>query len=60
MSRKHEKIERKVTASGLKITMLGNVIIKTYSNTSIVFMTFTSHKEAKKEYSKHRKGYKEL
>lgn len=60
MSRKHEKIERKVTASGLKITMLDNVVIKTYSSTSVVFMTFTSHKEAKKEYSKHRKGYKEL
>lgn len=58
MARKHERIEKKITASGLKITMLGNVIIKEYSKVSIVFMTFSTHKEAKEEFKKHRKGYR--
>lgn len=60
MARKHQKIEKKVTSSGVKVTMLDNVVIKEYSRTSVIFMTFSDHKEAKKEFNKHRKGYKEL
>lgn len=60
MARKHEKIERKTTSSGIEITMLDNTIIKIYSSNARVFMTFASHKDAKKEFSKHRQGYKKL
>lgn len=60
MARKHQKIERKVTSSGIKATILDNVVIKEYSRTSVIFMTFADHKIAKKEFNKHRKGYREL
>lgn len=60
MARRCERIEVKTTSSGIVVTLLDNTVIKRYSRISIVFMTFNSHKEALKEYRKHKQGYKRL
>lgn len=60
MARKCGTIFKKTTDSGLKVTLIANTVIKTYSKTSIVMMMFNNHQEAKKEFNKHRQGYKQL
>lgn len=50
----------KLTILGVKITLKGNTIIKDYSKNYKVMLTFTSRKDALKEFNRHRKSYKEL
>lgn len=50
----------KKTKEGIEVTLEGKTIKKVYSKTYYTFLTFSSTKEAKKEYSKLRKGHKVL
>lgn len=60
MARKCETIFKKTTSSGIQVTLVDNTVTKIYSRTSKVFMMFRTHKEAKREFNKHRQGYKQL
>lgn len=53
-------IEKKITANGTKVSIFDKVVTKEYSKTYIVMMSFSTHKEALKEYRKYRRGYKQL
>ena len=50
----------KTTINGVKITLKGNTIIKDYSKNYRVMLTFSTKKQAIKEFNKHRKSHKEL
>ena len=58
MTRQAETISRKTTESGIEVTLLGNTVIKKYSRNYICLMSFSTRKEAVKEFGKHRKGNK--
>lgn len=60
MGRKCETIFKKVTSGGVEVKLVNQTLIKTYSRTSVTITTFGSHKEAKKEFSKFRHGWKQL
>lgn len=53
-------IKTKVTINGIKITLKDKTIVKDYSKNYKVMLTFTSRKDALKEFNRHRKSYKEL
>lgn len=60
MARKQEVLHKKITKEGWEITLLDNTLIKKYHRTYICMMSFSTHKEAKKEYNKFRQGNKIL
>lgn len=60
MARQVETISRKITKEGIEVTLLPNTVIKRYSKTYICMAVFSTHKEAKKEFSKYRQGHREL
>lgn len=53
-------IKTKTTINGIKITLKDKTIIKDYSKNYKVMLTFTSKKDALKEFNRHRKSHKEL
>lgn len=53
-------IKTKVTINGIKITLKDKTIIKDYNKNYKVMLTFTSRKDALKEFNRHRKSHKEL
>lgn len=59
MGRKVEKIYRKTTESGIVVTLFDNTVIKNYGRHTS-FVIFSTHKEAKKEFSKFRQGKSKL
>ena len=50
----------KTTMNGVKIILKGNTIIKDYSKNYRVMLTFSTKKQAIKEFNRHRKSHKEL
>ena len=50
----------KLTMNGVKIILKGNTIIKDYSKNYRVMLTFSTKKQAIKEFNRHRKSHKEL
>ena len=50
----------KTTMNGVKITLKGNTVIKDYSKNYRVMLTFSTKKQAIKEFNRHRKSHKEL
>lgn len=50
----------KTTINGVKIILKGNTIIKDYSKNYRVMLTFSTKKQAIKEFNRHRKSHKEL
>lgn len=60
MGRQVETIQRKTTAEGIKVSLVGNTLVKRYSKHYVCFMSFSTHREAKKEFSKFRQGHKQL
>lgn len=53
-------LRKKTTQNGIKVYIKGNTIIKEYSKNYKVFMSFSSEKDAKKEFSKYRQVHKTI
>lgn len=53
-------LRKKTTQNGIKVYIKGNTIIKEYSKNYKIFMSFSSEKDAKKEFSKYRQAHKTI
>lgn len=59
MARKVERIFKKTTESGIEVTLFDNTVITKYGRHTSMLI-FSSHKDAKKEFSKYRQGRSRL
>lgn len=57
---KETPIRKKITSSGIEITLAGTTLVKRYSRTYVCFMSFSTREEATKEFKKFRQGHKKL
>jgi hypothetical protein len=57
---RHLNPKKKVTKSGIKVELKHKTVTVTYSKNYKVMLTFSSKKEAIKEYNKHHKSHKDI
>lgn len=56
--KKPTTIQKKITKEGIEVLLFDNTVIKRYSRSFTTMTVCNSRKEAMKEFSKFRQGYK--